>query len=94
MTQKGKIEQGVTFVKKHLGGQEPILSIICGSGWANAVGGINIIEKIPFENIPCISTPEVEGHKSFLIIGEAKHGLILIFLLHKNTGPDRMGHPE
>ena len=84
MTLKEKIEQGVTFVKKHLGGQEPILSIICGSGWANSVGSINIIEKIPFENIPCISNAAVEGHKSFLIIGEGKHGLILIFLGRKH----------
>ena len=73
------IKRSSDFLKGKLGNKKPLVSVICGSGWAQAVKNLNEIQCFGYSEIECLSQTTVEGHESTLAIIETPSGLALIF---------------
>lgn len=58
---------------------KPRFGAILGSGWAEVVNACKIIEEIPYEAIPGLGKPGVEGHGGRLARVEAGGMEVLIF---------------
>ena len=73
------IKRSSDFLKGKLRNKKPLVSVICGSGWAQAVKNLNEIQCFGYSEIECLSQTTVEGHESTLAIIEIPSGLALIF---------------
>ena len=53
---------------------KPRVAMICGSGWSSVAEDFNIIDSLPYENIPGLGRPGVVGHAGTLALAEL-HGV-------------------
>lgn len=74
-----QIKRSSDFLRRKLGNQKPLVSMICGSGWAQAVNGLNAIQSFEYSEIECLSQTTVQGHRSDLEVVENQNGKALIF---------------
>ena len=73
------IKRSSDFLRRKIGNERPLVSVICGSGWAQAVKNLNEIESVGYSEIECLSQTTIEGHESTVGIIETPIGLALIF---------------
>ncbi len=64
-----KIQEAVTFLKSKIN-QDYKHGVILGSGLGNLTTQIEIVQQIPYHDIPHFPTSTVQGHKGSLIFGK------------------------
>lgn len=64
-----KFKESVAYIQSKTS-VEPTIGIILGTGLGGLVKEINIIDEIPYENIPNFPVSTVESHSGKLIFGE------------------------
>src|ERR1041385_7963971 len=65
----GDIHEARDLIAGRLGGREPSLAIVLGSGLGGLADRITGAVRIPYPEIPGFHQPRVEGHKGELVVG-------------------------
>lgn len=66
-----KLNLAAAFVRKAFKGARPKTGLICGSGWGGVVKAFKLRGQIPYEDIPGLGRPGVQGHSGRLLWAEA-----------------------
>lgn len=82
-----KFKESVAYIKSKTS-VNPTIGIILGTGLGGLVKEINIIDEIPYENIPNFPVSTVESHSGKLIFGElgGKHVVAMQGRFHYYEG--------
>lgn len=82
-----KFKESVAYIKSQTS-VNPTVGIILGTGLGGLVKEINIIDEIPYENIPNFPVSTVESHSGKLIFGElgGKHVVAMQGRFHYYEG--------
>lgn len=72
-----RIQQTADFLKPYLP-EKPTAGIILGSGLGGLTEGVEILHRIPYENIPKFPVSTVKGHAGALIIGRLGGKLVVL----------------
>lgn len=72
-----KINETVEFLNKK--GYSPKIAIVLGSGLGGLTMQMEILEEIPYQDIPNFPISTVKGHKGTLIFGKLNHKEVLVF---------------
>ena len=74
-----RLAAGTAAVMARLGAVRVTGAAILGSGWGDATDALEVLDAIPYNELPCLGTTGVKGHKGTLILGRVSAGAILIF---------------
>jgi purine-nucleoside phosphorylase len=66
-------------IRKHFKNPKPTAGLILGSGWGEVLESFNVIEKLPYEEIPGLGKTGVAGHSGRLVLAECAGITTLIF---------------
>lgn len=72
-----RIRQTADFLKPYLP-EKPVAGIILGSGLGGLVDSVEILHRIPYEDIPQFPVSTVKGHAGALIIGRLSGKLVVL----------------
>lgn len=67
-------------VRRLLPPARPRLSLVLGSGWAEAVGAFDVKDSLDYAQIAGLGAPQVEGHGGRLLLAERDGNEVLIFV--------------
>lgn len=73
------LEAAQRAVHARLAGARPRKAVICGSGWGEVTEDLDILDVIPFQDIPGLGKTGVAGHAGELVIANLPEGTALIF---------------
>jgi purine-nucleoside phosphorylase len=74
-----RLRDAERFVKKRLPGLNPSSALILGSGWSDVVDAFDILDMIPYSEIPGLGETVVAGHAGRMVIADSASGSLLIF---------------
>jgi len=77
MTLLERIERSTAYIQQKLGGQQPQVGMILGSGLGDYADTLEQAIQIPYAEIPGFLHSTVEGHKGQLVIGQRGDRTIL-----------------
>lgn len=66
-----KLRIAAAFVRKQFRGARPQAGLICGSGWGGVITSFKVRAQLPYELIPGLGKPGVQGHGGRLLWAEA-----------------------
>lgn len=72
-----QIKQSVAYIQKRVK-LKPKIAIILGSGLSGVAGGLKVIKKFSYKQIPHFSSTSISGHPGKLIFGRIKNVPVLI----------------
>ena len=64
------IQATVATLQAHFG-SAPDVAVILGSGWAAMAAGLTDTQQLPYADLPAFAAPQVQGHRSELVVGNA-----------------------
>ena len=87
----------VAAVRERLGGAEPRVAVVLGSGLGGLAEALPAPTRIPYKEIPGFPLPSVEGHAGELIAGELEGVPVILqsgrFHLYEGHPPDTAALP-
>ncbi len=72
-----RIQQTAAFLQPYLP-ERPAAGIILGSGLGGLVDSVEVLHRIPYEQIPQFPVSTVKGHAGALIIGRLSGKLVVM----------------
>ena len=76
MSEETKIQKSIEFISKKLD-LSPQIAMITGTGFSNITKIIEVVTKIPYEEIPNFPVPTVKSHTGMLVFGKVKDKTIV-----------------
>lgn len=76
---RSRMESSVKRVKSRLGSGPIDAAAILGSGWGDISSTVDVLDTIPYSEIPCLGKTGVKGHKGMLMLGRTASGTVLVF---------------
>jgi purine-nucleoside phosphorylase len=73
------LQAGVRIVRRVFKEAHPTYALILGSGWNEITSAFSHKQSLNYEDIPCLGTPEVAGHRGRLILAQVEKKEILVF---------------
>ncbi len=73
-----RLEESARVVERHLGAR-PEACLVLGSGWGAAIADWPAETVVPYEAIPALGAPGVEGHAGRLLVLERRGRRLLVF---------------
>lgn len=73
------LEKAGGFLANHWKGAKPLCGFILGSGWSEVVAAFKIKDRVPYQEIPGLGAPGIEGHAGVLVLAEAGGVECMIF---------------
>jgi purine-nucleoside phosphorylase len=62
------LKQAAAWFADTVPGQTFSHAVICGSGWGDVVQDLDVLKTIPFQDIPGLGVPGVQGHRGEVVI--------------------------
>lgn len=73
------LETAMEAVRDRLLPPRPVKAVICGSGWGEVTEDLDILDILPFREIPGLGSTGVVGHAGQLVVAALPEGAALIF---------------
>jgi len=74
-----RLAEGAARVTARLGAVRVAGAAILGSGWGDVTAAVEVLDTIPYTDLPCLGATGVKGHRGTLILGRVPSGTVLIF---------------
>ncbi len=92
-----RINESLSFIRKHTGDINPGIGIILGTGLGGLVRDVNISYKLDYKNIPYFPVSTVESHDGNLIFGNiSNHNAVIMqgrFHYYEGYSLDEVTYP-
>ncbi len=75
---QAQVDEAAEALRVQLGGREPTVGLVLGSGLTSGTLGLTDPEEIPMSSIPHLPRPTVEGHGSSWIAGKLADRAVLV----------------
>jgi len=63
-----KLEQALQSVRGRFANAEPTIALILGSGWGSVTDLFDLLQTVPYADIPGLGAPQTEGHEGRLLL--------------------------
>lgn len=73
------LEKALAKVKQHFGNPAPQAGLILGSGWGDVLESFEVLQTLPYEEIPGLGKTGVVGHSGRLVLARGAGILTFIF---------------
>jgi purine-nucleoside phosphorylase len=73
------LEKAAAHIRHHFNNPKPKAGLILGSGWGEVLESFNVINTLPYEEIPGMGKTGVVGHSGRLVLAESNGITTMIF---------------